>query len=198
MRRDQAGPEVATAPLEREGSRAPLRGERVSLRPLALADATPLWALLAGAELGGGLRLLAPVTAEAARELVVELAHTAPDLVLGIAARDDGRLVGLAGLHRLSDAERQAELGLLVRGPEERGKGFGVEAVRLLCRHGFESLELARIWLRVRADNAPALRAYERAGFRLERLLRGKEVRGGERVDVVVMGLLREEWDAAR
>jgi RimJ/RimL family protein N-acetyltransferase len=171
-----------------------LTGQKVRLRPLALADAPRLVALLNDPVVSRNLRLRTPVTLPAEREFIVNLAHTTDQLVLGITALDDGRLLGVCGLHQLGDPARQAELGLFLGGPEEWGKGFGTEVTRLLCGHGFGALGLNRIWLHVFADNERALRAYQRVGFQREGLLRQAAVREGGRLDVVTMGILRSEW----
>ncbi len=172
-----------------------LTGEKVRLRPLALPDAPRLVALLADPDVSRNLRLRTPVTLAAEREFIAALAHATDQLVLGITARDDGRLMGVCGLHQLGDPARQAELGLFLGGPEEWGKGFGTEVTWLMCRHGFEVLRLNRIWLHVYVDNERGLRAYERVGFRREGLLRQAAVRDHEYVDVVTMGILRSEWE---
>jgi RimJ/RimL family protein N-acetyltransferase len=175
-----------------------LVGEKVTLRPLVVADARRLVALLSDPAVTRNLRLRAPVSLAAEREFIAALHHATDQLVLGITARDDGRLLGVGGLHQLTDAARQAELGLFLGGPEEWGKGFGTEATRLLCAHGFDVLKLNRIWLHVFADNERALRAYVRIGFQREGVLRQAAVRGAEHVDVVSMGLLRGEWVAGK
>jgi len=174
-----------------------LLGQKVKLRPLTLPDAPRLVALLNDPAVNRNLRLRTPVTLAAEREFIASLPHAVDQLVLGVAALDDGRLLGVSGLHQLGDPARQAELGLFLGGPDEWGKGFGTEVTRLLCRHGFEVLGLNRIWLHVFADNERGLRAYERVGFRREGVLRQAAFRGAEHVDVVTMGLLRSEWRPA-
>jgi len=174
-----------------------LTGEKVRLRPLVIPDAPRLVALLADPDVSRNLRLRTPVTLAAEREFIAALAHATDQLVLGITALEDGRLLGVCGLHQLGDPARQAELGLFLGGPEEWGKGFGTEVTSLLCRHGFEVMGLNRIWLHVYVDNQRGLRAYERVGFRREGLLRQAAIRDGEYVDVVSMGILRSEWAAA-
>ncbi len=53
-----------------------------------------------------------------------------------------------------------------------------------------------RIDLRVYALNSPAIRCYEAAGFQREGVLR-EGVRVGEELwDVVLMSILRQEWNA--
>ncbi len=174
-----------------------LQGERVVLRPLAPSDAPRIVALLSDPDVTRTLRAVPPASI-AAEELFIEAMAQAPaDLAWGVTARDDGRLLGIAGLHHLDDPARQAELGIFVGPRAEWGRGFGGEATRLVVRHGFEGRGLHRIWLQVHADHAPAIALYERAGFRREGLLRQSARRGEAFVDVVVMGLLREEWAAA-
>jgi len=171
-----------------------LTGEKVRLRPLVIPDAPRLVALLGDPAVNRNLRLRTPVTLAAEREFIAALAHATDQLVLGITALDDGRLMGVCGLHQLGDPARQAELGLFLGGPEEWGRGYGTEVTRLLCKHGFEVMGLNRIWLHVYADNQRGLRAYQRVGFHREGVLRKAAVRDGEYVDVVAMGILRSEW----
>ncbi len=171
-----------------------LTGRKVRLRPLVIPDAPRLVQLLSIPEVSRNLRLRTPVSLPAEREFIAALAHATEQLVLGITALDDGRLMGVCGLHQLGDPARQAELGLFLGGPEEWGKGYGTEVTRLLCAHGFEVMGLNRIWLHVYADNERGLRAYQRVGFRREGVLRQAAVRDGGHVDVVAMGILRREW----
>jgi RimJ/RimL family protein N-acetyltransferase len=172
-------------------------GRKVELRPLTQADAPRLVALLGDPVVNRNLRVRTPVSLAVEREFIAALPRATDQLVLGVAARDDGRLLGVAGLHQLSDPARQAELGLFLGGPEEWGKGFGTEATWLLCGQGFGPLGLNRIWLHVFADNLRGIRAYERVGFRREGVLRQAATRDGAHVDVISMGLLRSEWEAS-
>ena len=49
--------------------------------------------------------------------------------------------------------------------PEERGRGLGPCALRLICLFGFDELGLARIELTTFPDNAAMVRIAERVGF---------------------------------
>jgi RimJ/RimL family protein N-acetyltransferase len=173
-----------------------LSGARVVLRPLVRADAPRLVALLADPAVRANLRLTGPVTLEQEEEFIETVGRATDQLVLGVVAADDGRLLGVTGLHQLGDPARQAEFGIFLGGPAEWGRGFGGEATRLVVDHGFDVLGLNRIWLHVHADNARGLRAYARAGFRREGLLRQGARRGDRFVDVIAMAILREEWAA--
>lgn len=77
------------------------------------------------------------------------------------------------------------------------GKGYGTDAMRLLIGYGFRELGLHRISLNVFSGNPRAIRSYEKAGFRHEVTQRQALYRDGHRYDILIMGLLRPEWEAA-
>jgi len=74
-------------------------------------------------------------------------------------------------------------------------QGYGTEALRLLLRVGFETLNLHRIFLRVYETNPRAIRAYEKAGFVQEGRQRQAEFKDGRYIDVLVMSMLVAEYD---
>jgi len=75
-------------------------------------------------------------------------------------------------------------------------KGYGTETMRAMLRHGFETLNLHRIWLQVYANNQHGIRAYEKAGFQHEGVYREGHYQAGKYHDVFLMSVLRQEWDS--
>ena len=90
-----------------------------------------------------------------------------------------------AGLEELSEGE------IRIGERDAWGRGFGTEAVGLLVRRAFDGLGLDRVELQVFATNARAIRAYEKAGFEVERRRPDAAFVGGRYVDVLVMAPLR-------
>jgi RimJ/RimL family protein N-acetyltransferase len=103
-------------------------------------------------------------------------------------------LIGNCGVFDLDTVNRSAELGIMIGEKSEWNKGYGAEAMTLLLRHCFETLNLHRAFLRVYVDNVRAVRSYEKAGFVLEGRLREAVYKFGKYEDVLVMGVLRSEW----
>jgi len=115
-------------------------------------------------------------------------------VIFGIRTIPDERLIGSCQLRNIDPVHRNAELQIRIGVVDARGQGRGTEAVRQLLRFGFRDLNLHRVYLNVFAENAAAIGAYEKAGFRREGLLREAAHIDGKYVDVVAMGILREEF----
>ncbi|MFJ5234128.1 GNAT family N-acetyltransferase [Kitasatospora sp. NPDC088391] len=109
--------------------------------------------------------------------------------VFSVVERAGGALAGEALLWGIDTHNRSAHLGISLR-PSCRGRGLGVDTVRVLCRYGFETRGLHRLQLETLADNAAMIGAAERAGFALDGTLRGAAWVSGRFVDEVVLGLL--------
>lgn len=103
-----------------------------------------------------------------------------------------GDLVGRCGVTRLDWKNRVAELAIMVGSPY-RGKGYGKEAMAILCDFCFREMNLHRLKVSVFAFNEPALRCYEANGFVREGVLRQEIFRDGAYRDVVLMARLRED-----
>ena len=115
--------------------------------------------------------------------------------IFAIRLRGGDRLIGSCQLNRIDRRNRACELQIRIGEADARGRGHGGEAVRLLLAHAFGPLGMDRVGLHVLATNETAIRVYEKAGFEREGVLRRAALIDGERVDLVVMGILREEFE---
>ena len=115
-------------------------------------------------------------------------------MLLGIAYRE--QLVGYVQLAFISHLERRAALGFVVAERSARRQGVGQAAVILAMDYGFSLQDLDRIYAEVYPFNAPSLRLLHRIGFQREGLLRQHEIHQGQRIDLVVLGMLRGEFYA--
>lgn len=120
--------------------------------------------------------------------------RTAKDgVALGVrAVEGSDELLGFVQLISIHPVHRHGELRIRLS-PHHVGKGYGTQAVRMLCQHGFEDLNMERIFLYVFSDNLRALASYQKVGFQVEGVLRRHSFVGGVFRDVTVMGLLRED-----
>jgi ribosomal-protein-serine acetyltransferase len=86
-----------------------------------------------------------------------------------------------------------AEIGYWI-GSAHEGRGHITRAVRALIDIGFRELGLHRIWIRAGVENTRSRAIPERLGFTREGILRGDGRGSGGFYDLVVYGLLEDEW----
>jgi RimJ/RimL family protein N-acetyltransferase len=122
-----------------------------------------------------------------------EGARKNPDIAPFVIDTLAGETVGGCSLEDIHAASRSAVLGIWIGAPHW-DKGYGTDAVRTLCRFGFAEMNLQRIGLAVYEVNPRGLRVYEKVGFREEGRRRRAMFLDGRYVDVVMMGLLAEEF----
>lgn len=76
----------------------------------------------------------------------------------------DKRLVGIVDLFDFSPADRRAEVGIIVD-RDCRGKGYGREALALLCDYAEHVLNLHQLYAYILEGNIPAQRLFGSCGF---------------------------------
>jgi RimJ/RimL family protein N-acetyltransferase len=106
-----------------------------------------------------------------------------------------GEPVGSAGLEGIHATHLRAELWIVIGDTQRWGGGLGTDAVRALLGFAFGEMGLRRVWLITDADNARAIRCFEKSGFVREGLLRSHRLRYGKPIDMLTMAVLREEWE---
>jgi aminoglycoside 6'-N-acetyltransferase len=104
----------------------------------------------------------------------------------------DGEVAGMIQYGEEEDPEfRHASIDLFLD-PRVHGRGLGTEAVETLADHLIEERGHHRITIDPAADNAAAIRTYEKAGFRPVGVMRSAwRDRAGEWRDLLLMELVR-------
>jgi RimJ/RimL family protein N-acetyltransferase len=108
-----------------------------------------------------------PPTREEHHEFLERLSTHGDRIEFVIFLNDGDVPVGAIGLSHIDPGKGEAEYGILIGEASARGQGLAREASELILSHGFRSLGLRRVVLNVFADNAAAIRLYERLGFRI-------------------------------
>jgi RimJ/RimL family protein N-acetyltransferase len=122
-----------------------------------------------------------------------EAARAANEAIFSAVELATDELAGEALLWAIDRHNRSAHVGISLR-PAFRGRGFGLDVVRVLCRYGFAILGLHRLQVETLADNHAMIAIAEGAGFVREGVTRGSEWVNGEFADAVILGLLAEEF----
>lgn len=113
---------------------------------------------------------------------------------MGIYQQSDKQLIGVAGFGDLNWHARHASLFLAFADVGHWSNGFAVDAIQVLLRFAFMDTNLRRLYQYVPEDNPLLLNALHTANFVDEGHLRAFIYRDEKLHDVVVMGILRDEW----
>jgi RimJ/RimL family protein N-acetyltransferase len=109
--------------------------------------------------------------------------------------RQDNRLVGLAKIYWIDFHNGTGEVDMGIGDIADRRRGYGSDALNLLLRFGFNDLNLHRIAAWISADNAAFLNMARKAGFIEEARRREASYHAGRYWDVLILGLLRHQWE---
>ncbi len=174
-------------------------GKRIRLRGVEKTDIPKFYEWINDPEVTEGLAVHLPMSMSDEEKWLERMAtheQAAKPLAIEASEGKDWRLIGNCGFFNIEWTHRAAELGIMIGDKTFWNKGYGTETMELLLQHGFESLNLHRIYLRVYSTNARAKRAYEKAGFVLEGTQREAVYRNGKYGDVHFMSVLHPEWNA--
>jgi len=172
-------------------------GERIRLRAPERDDLPRFVGWLNDPEVRQNLFMFLPLSmAEEERwfEDVLKQPAAERPMVIEILEGENWKPMGNCGFISIDWRCRAGEVGIFIGDKSRWNQGYGTEAMRLLLRHGFNTLNLNRIFLRVFDTNARAMRTYEKAGFVHEGRLRQAEYQDGEYIDMLVMSVLSSEW----
>ncbi|GAB4455975.1 MAG: GNAT family protein [Anaerolineales bacterium] len=111
-----------------------------------------------------------------------------------IRAREDDRLLGKALISRIEWSNGNGWIELGIGSADDRRKGYGAQALQMLLRFAFAELNLYRVTARVQEYNEAAIALLKKFGFTEEARRRQALDRDGRRWDLLVFGLLKDEW----
>ncbi|SHH67647.1 Protein N-acetyltransferase, RimJ/RimL family [Clostridium collagenovorans DSM 3089] len=105
-----------------------------------------------------------------------------------------GNLIGYAGICNLSKTNLSGEYFIFIGDKDYHNKGIGTYVTKEIIKYGFENLNLNRIMLTVSNENIGAVKAYTKANFKQEGVMRQASYRDGKFHDKIIMGILKDEW----
>ncbi len=108
------------------------------------------------------------------------------------------RAIGWCVLRTWDRKHVNTNVGISIGEKDLWGKGLGTDAMRALLEIAFDQQGWHRAELWTLADNERAIRSFEKCGFRREGLERESAYYDGAYHDVVLMGLLKSDWDARK
>ncbi|NUT37595.1 MAG: GNAT family N-acetyltransferase [Hamadaea sp.] len=171
-----------------------IRGELVRLRAFEPEDADALWRWNHDPDVMRWMDQYHVNSLDQARRGLAELKRNEfGDVLYAVETLADAALIGLVQLRDVEPEVGAAELDIYLGEKDYWGKGYATDAMRTVCRYGFDAMRLHRIGLTVVDANEAARKVYAKVGFAEEGRLRDAFRRDGRWYDKIVMGLLEGE-----
>jgi RimJ/RimL family protein N-acetyltransferase len=135
-----------------------------------------------------------PQTLKDVRESIEYYTNSKERFIFAIRPKDSDRIIGVGGFDEIIWTNGVATIFIGIGDTDYTGKGLGREALDLILDFGFNELNFYRIQLNVIEYNKTAINLYEGAGFVKEGAHRKFIYRDGQRFDLYLYGLLKDEW----
>lgn len=171
-----------------------ISGEKVYLRPVEEADYNLVHFGKNNEEVRETLFLFSPLTMQQVTAELKSWIENKETALFTICQNGTDLPVGQTALLRIDYVSRAAIFYIAIYDPAFWSKGFASEATKLVVKYAFDVLNLNRIQLHVSSENTNGIKAYQKAGFKIEGTLRKAMYHHNRYVDFLVMGILREEY----
>ncbi len=144
-----------------------LKGQQIYLRALEPKDLDFLYQLENDTgiwEISGTLK---PYSKKVLR-LYLDNAHRdiydVKQLRLCICTLDD-QCIGLIDLFDFDPKNKRAGMGIVIANTEDRNKGWGAEAIELLCNYAFSTLDMHQLFANILEENKASIHLFKKLGF---------------------------------
>ena len=173
-----------------------LIGDNIYLSPISVDDVEEYAEMVNNIKVSVGLGYLSYtniIDFESEKEFLISVKK---EKMFAVRLLENDELLGNIGFNSLDIINRNGALGVLIGNPKYQRKGYGTEALKLILDYGFSFLNLRNISLSVFEYNEPAYNLYKKVGFKEAGRLRKAVEIMGKTYDVIIMDMLKEEFQS--
>ncbi|MFS0672119.1 GNAT family N-acetyltransferase [Ornithinibacillus sp. 179-J 7C1 HS] len=172
------------------------QGKTIYLRQLMKVDNTSIYKAVQDEEIRYMTGTRNNFTMEQLNEHVDRTSTDNSRYDFAICLNETDEIIGDLTILDVDENNKKAAFRIALHDKKYFNKGYGTEAVNLALSFTFEELKLHRLQLEVYSHNKRAIKAYEKAGFKVEGILRDSLLYNESYSDEIVMGILAEEYFA--
>lgn len=169
-----------------------LRGEQIFLGPLVPDDAMVMFRWANDKQLSKLNNAFRPIDLMNHQTYFEGIGRDQSKVMFAIRRAAGAKFVGYVQVTNIHPVFRSADLGIMIGEDEDRGNGYGQEALSLMRDFCWNDLNLSRLTLFVFANNSCAIHVYGKVGFEREGTLRKAWFIDGEYIDIDIMAIVRD------
>ena len=145
-----------------------IEGEKICLRALEPEDVELMYRWENDASVWAVSGTIAPFSRHQLQRFLDEqqfdLQQTRQQRLI-IETRTEGRAVGALDLFEIDLLNRRAGVGILIAEPDDRGRGYGADALEAVARYAREVLGLQQLWCNIGANNKASRALFQACGY---------------------------------
>lgn len=135
-----------------------------------------------------------PYTLEKAKAYINSVSQSNSEIVLAMIERDTQKHIGNIALQLIDTLNRNADISILIGDKEAWGKSYAKEAFYTLLKHGFEMLNLHRIYCGTSSQNIAMQKVAIALGMRQEGIRREALFKNARFHDLIEYAILADEF----
>lgn len=132
-----------------------------------------------------------PMTPEKMLQFIQSALQSNTSLVMAVVDKKNDAHIGNISLQSVNWVDRNAEIAFLLGEKSFWGKGLMLEAGKLMINHGFNSLNLHRIYCGTSSENIGMQKLAEKLGMTKEGVRKEALFNNGAYHDVIEFGILK-------
>ena len=129
-----------------------------------------------------------PNSMESLLEYVKGFQGNKDNIFLAIALKENQKHIGNIKMGPINWFHRFADIGIMIGEKDYWGKGYALEAITLLAEHAFRNLDLHKLTAGCYEQNQGAQKAFQKAGFVIEGVIKKHCFFNGKYVDAILLG----------
>ncbi len=169
-------------------------GENIYLSPMSVDDYKTYTKWLNDETLASGLGGFSLNISEEYEKEFLEKNNKEGNPQFAIIRKSDNVLLGNYGLEERDKIARRYHVGGFIGEKEERGKGYGTEALKLITRFGFEALNAQMLYSGIFAFNQGSLKSAEKAGYQIVGKFRDFYFYNGKFHDQISVQITKDDY----
>ena len=170
-------------------------GDRIYLSPIDSNDYQTFTRWINDETLARGLGNFKFNFTEQDEKEYLENSNKNGNITFAIVRKEDNKMIGSYGLIIKDNVSRRIHIGGFIGDKEDRGKGYGTEALKLLSKYCFEILNAESLYSGIFEFNEASLKAAKKAGYSVAGKYRNAYYYGGRFYDEYCIEMIREEYE---
>ncbi len=168
--------------------------DRIYLSPISVDDYQIYTRWLNDETLAGGIGNFKSTITELTEKEWIEKVCKKGEPHFAIIKKENDKLLGTYGLTIKDEVSRRIYVGGYIGEKDERGKGYGTEALKLITKFAFEILNAETVFAEIFSFNENSLKSAKKAGYSIAGKYRNAYFYNGKFHDEICVEIIKEDY----